>query len=53
MTVKFVNEIEEFVSETSLSSWWNRGVSRYSLPKFCFLTKHDINSSKRFVIPND
>ena len=46
MALKFVDEIEEFMSETSLCSWWNQGVARHSLLTYCFLIKHDI--AKRF-----
>jgi len=44
--VKFVDEVEEFVSETSLCTWWNQGVSKYALPTSAFLVRKDI--AKRF-----
>jgi hypothetical protein len=43
---KFVDEVEEFVSETSLHTWWNQGVARHALTTCCFLAKHDI--AKRY-----
>jgi hypothetical protein len=43
---KFVDEVEEFVSETSLRTWWDKGVARHLLSTYSFLAKHDI--VKRF-----
>ncbi len=40
--MRFDDEIEEFLSETPLRSWWNQGASKYALPTFYFLIERDI-----------
>ena len=41
-TVRFDDEIEEFLSETPLRTWWNQGASKYALPTFYSLIERDI-----------
>ncbi len=46
MAVEFSDEIEEFVSETALQEWWNRGIAEQCLRTYCWLSQNCI--AKRF-----
>lgn len=49
--MEFSTEIEEFVSETSLQEWWNRGVSYHILETYSFLWRHSIAERFRMLKP--
>jgi hypothetical protein len=40
--VDFCREIEVFVAESSLQTWWNHGVSEHALQASCFLLENRI-----------
>ena len=40
--VQFCDEIEEFVSQESMSDWWNCGVTEYSISTFNLLREWNI-----------
>jgi hypothetical protein len=42
LTVRFCDEIEEFVSGESMRHWWNNGVHEKCLSMYCLLVRFNI-----------
>jgi hypothetical protein len=42
MSVKFSNNIEQFMSSEAMSGWWNQGLHEKSLTMYCFMTRCNI-----------
>jgi hypothetical protein len=42
LTVRFCDEIEEFVSGESMRHWWNNGVHEKCLSTYCLLVRFNI-----------
>ena len=48
-TVRFCDEIEEFVSSGPMWDWWNHGVHEKCLSTYCFLVQFNIPQRLRLV----